>query len=57
MNNGKGGFWKEAWFREVVRQVLIALLVALLAVLGYDARVVQPQIAATRALLHAQTMR
>lgn len=54
MGSSKSGFWNAPWFREVVRQVLIALLVALLAVLGYDARVVQPQLAATRALVQSQ---
>ncbi len=30
-------FWKDPAVREVARQVLIALLLALLSVLGYDA--------------------
>ncbi|MHB0859638.1 MAG: hypothetical protein ACYC5M_19000 [Anaerolineae bacterium] len=54
MSSENGGFWKQAWFREVLRQVVIALLVALLAVLGYDAKVVQPQMEATRALLQSE---
>ena len=37
-------FWKEAWFKEVVRQVVIALLVAMLSVLGYDQAVAKPRI-------------
>jgi len=38
-------FWDDPAFREVARQVLIALLLALLSVLGYDAAVVKPRIA------------
>jgi len=37
-------FWKEPWFKEVVRQVVIALLVALLSVLGYDHAVTRPRL-------------
>ena len=37
-------FWKEAWFKEVVRQVVIALLVAMLSVLGYDRTVAKPRL-------------
>jgi len=37
-------FWNDPTFREVARQVLIALLLALLSVLGYDAAVVKPRI-------------
>jgi hypothetical protein len=40
-------FWKEPWFKEVVRQVIIALLVALLSVLGYDSTVAKPRLRAT----------
>jgi hypothetical protein len=40
-------FWKEPWFKEVVRQVIIALLVALLSVLGYDSAVARPRLRAT----------
>lgn len=38
------GFWNDPAVREVTRQVLIALLLALLSVLGYDAAVVRPRI-------------
>lgn len=37
-------FWNHPAFQEVARQVLIALLLALLSVLGYDRAVVQPRI-------------
>ena len=37
-------FWNDPAVREVARQVLIALLLALLSVLGYDAAVVRPRI-------------
>jgi hypothetical protein len=37
-------FWNHPVFQEVARQVLIALLLALLSVLGYDRAVVQPRI-------------
>ena len=40
-------FWKEAWFKEVLRQVIIALLVALLSVLGYDQAVAKPRLGNT----------
>ncbi|HUV94102.1 MAG TPA: hypothetical protein VMX14_04640 [Anaerolineae bacterium] len=40
-------FWKEPWFKEVVRQVVIALLVALLSVLGYDSTVARPRLRTT----------
>ena len=40
-------FWKEPWFKEVVRQVLVALLVALLSVLGYDHAVTRPRLDST----------
>jgi len=36
-------FWEQPWFWEVVRQVIIALLVALLSVLGYDRQVAAPR--------------
>jgi hypothetical protein len=36
-------FWEQPWFWEVVRQVVIALLVALLSVLGYDRQVAIPR--------------
>ena len=39
-------FWEQPWFWEVVRQVIIALLVALLSVLGYDRQVAAPREAA-----------
>jgi hypothetical protein len=38
-------FWNDPAVREVARQVFIALLLALLSVLGYDAAVVRPRIA------------
>ena len=34
-------FWNDPRFKEVLRQVLIALLLALLSVLGYDKLVAQ----------------
>ena len=37
-------FWDDPAVREVARQVLIALLLALLSVLGYDAAVMRPRI-------------
>lgn len=37
-------FWNDPAVREVARQVFIALLLALLSVLGYDAAVVKPRI-------------
>jgi hypothetical protein len=37
-------FWNDPAVREVARQVLIALLLALLSVLGYDAAVAKPRI-------------
>ncbi len=36
-------FWREPWFQEVLRQVFIALLLALLSVLGYDLSVARPR--------------
>lgn len=38
-------FWNDPAVREVARQVIIALLLALLSVLGYDAAVVRPRVA------------
>jgi len=40
------GFWNDPRFREVLRQVAIALLLALLSVLGYDQAVAKPRLAA-----------
>lgn len=37
-------FWESEAFRYVVRQVLIALLLALLTVLGYDRGVAVPRL-------------
>jgi hypothetical protein len=39
-------FWDDPRFKEVVRQVLIALLLALLSVLGYDQAVARPRLEA-----------
>jgi len=36
-------FWKDPWFKELVRQVIIAVLVAMLSVLGYDQAVAKPR--------------
>jgi len=38
--------WRDARTQEVIRQVLVALLLALLSVLGYDRTVAQPRAAA-----------
>ena len=38
--------WRDPRTQEVIRQVLIALLLALLSVLGYDRTVTQPRVAA-----------
>jgi hypothetical protein len=40
------GVWRDPRTQEVVRQVLVALLLALLSVLGYDRAVAQPRAAA-----------
>jgi len=40
------GFWNDPRLREVLRQVAIALLLALLSVLGYDQAVAKPRLAA-----------
>jgi len=37
-------FWESEAFRYIVRQVLIALLLALLTVLGYDRGVALPRL-------------
>lgn len=37
-------FWESEAFRYIVRQVLIALLLALLTVLGYDRGVAAPRL-------------
>jgi predicted type IV restriction endonuclease len=42
-------FWDDPAVREVVRQVFIALLLALLSVLGYDAAIAKPRIRRLRA--------
>lgn len=52
-SNPRTPFWQEAWFREVLRQVVIALLLALLSVLGYDAAVAQPRQARLAATMAA----
>ena len=40
------GVWRDPRTQEVLRQVLVALLLALLSVLGYDRAVAQPRSAA-----------
>ena len=34
-------FWKTAWFKDIARAVLVALLVSVLTVLGYDVHINQ----------------
>jgi len=48
-------WYKSEAFQYIVRQVVVALLLALLTVLGYDQKVVKPmreQIAASRSKCH-----
>jgi hypothetical protein len=42
-------FWRTAWFQKLLRDVVIALLVSLLSILGYHQTVVQPQVRALHA--------
>ncbi|MBC7316592.1 MAG: hypothetical protein H5T70_09270 [Chloroflexi bacterium] len=46
-------FWESEAFRYVVRQVLIALLLALLTVLGYDRGVAVPRLESALAAVQA----
>lgn len=45
-------FWQQPWFQEIAREVLIALLLAILSVLGYDRTIGQ---ALRRRISHLQT--
>ena len=37
-------FWNDPTFRQIVREVLIALFLALLSALGYDHKINKPRI-------------
>ena len=44
-----GEWWKDPKFREAAKKILIAILLAVLSLLGYDQAVVQPGLSAAKA--------
>lgn len=49
--------WRDPRTQEVIRQVIVALLLALLSVLGYDQAVAQPRVEASEAQMQMLEMR